>query len=375
MKLLFLIESLGRGGAEQALVNILPELKAQGVECEVAFLQGSSELESEITSLGVPVHSLKLSHGWNLLEANLKLRRMFQAGHFDVIHSHLFFSNLHLGLCQGNALRQTRAKRLTTFHSLEFEREPAKTPWKRLRRRFYERALRRLDAHTAVSHAIAEQVLRQKQLVDLKVEVIPNPLSEKIFEHRKHVESEMDQTVRNRTFKIVVPARLIPEKGHRVLFSALVELNDPSIEVHCYGKGPLDSELRSFISSHHLGGHVFLHEPLSQTELWDQISGSDLVVLPSLSEGFGMAAAEAMALEVPVIASRIGGLAEVIVDSQEGLLFDPGDAKALAAKIIQIRNDSALRAKLTAAGRKKIESYRPKLIARQWRMFYEGLTS
>jgi glycosyltransferase involved in cell wall biosynthesis len=325
------------------------------------------------------VHSLKLSHGWNLLEANLKLRRMLQAGRFDVIHSHLFFSNLHLGLCQANALRQTRAKtgakRLTTFHSLEFEREPAKTPWKRLRRRFYERALRRLDAHTAVSQAIAEQVLRQKQLVGLKVEVIPNPLSEKIFEHRKPAVSEGGQPSPNRPFKIVVPARLIPEKGHRVLFSALVELNDPSIEVHCYGRGPLDSELRRFISSHHLEKQVILHEPLSQIELWDQISASDLVVLPSLSEGFGMAAAEAMALEVPVIASRIGGLAEVIVDSQEGLLFDPGDVKSLAAKIVQIRNDSALRAKLTTAGRKKIESYRPKLIAKQWRMFYESLTS
>ena len=369
MKLLFLIETLGRGGAEQALVNILPELKALGVECEVAFLHGSSELESEIRAQGIRVHSLNLSHGWNLPEGHLKLRRLIQAGRFDLVHSHLFFSNLLLGMSF------SRVKTVMTFHSLEFEREPAKTPWKRLRRHFYERALLRLDAHTAVSHAIADQVLRQKRLAALKVDVVHNPLSDKIFQHPgKSTPSESSSSASTRQFKICVPARLIPEKGHAVLFSAIAQLNDPSLEVHCYGKGPLDAELRSFISTHQLDRQIFIHDPLSQPELWNKIAASDLVVLPSLSEGFGMAAAEAMALGVPVIASRIGGLSEVITDQKEGLLFNPGDAKALTEKIIQLRNDPALCLALASSARKKIESYRPRLIARQWKTLYEGLS-
>jgi glycosyltransferase involved in cell wall biosynthesis len=378
MKLLFLIETLGRGGAEQALVNILPELKAQGIQCEVAFLRGSSELESEIRALGIRVHSLNLSHGWNLPEGLLKLRRLIKAGRFDVVHSHLFFSNLLLGLHFGGAFRRSRqsfrVKTMMTFHSLEFEREPAKTPWKRFRRRLYEKALLRLDAHTAVSRAIAEQVLRQKQLATLKVDIVHNPLSDKIFQHAgKPTGVASSFSTSTQPFKICVPARLIPEKGHVVLFSAIARLNDLSIEVNCYGKGPLDAELRSFISTHQLDRQIFIHDPLSQPQLWDKIASSDLVVLPSLSEGFGMAAAEAMALGVPVIASRIGGLSEVVTDQKEGLLFDPGDAKSLAEKITQLRNDPALCLALVTSARMKTESYRPKLIARQWKSLYEAL--
>jgi glycosyltransferase involved in cell wall biosynthesis len=374
MKLLFLIETLGRGGAEQALVNILPELKAQGVEGEVAFLHGSSELESEIRAQGIRVHSLNLSHGWNLPEGLLKLRRLIQAGRFDVVHSHLFFSNLLLGLSFEGTPRTSRAKTMMTFHSLEFEREPTKTPWKRLRRHFYERALLHLDAHTAVSHAIADQVRRQKRLTALKIEVIHNPLSDKIFRHPgKPTAVASGSSTSIQPFKICVPARLISEKGHAVLFSAIAQLGDPTIEVHCYGKGPLDTELRSFISTHQLVNQIFIHDPLSQAELWNEIASSDLVVLPSLSEGFGMAAAEAMALGVPVIASRIGGLSEVVTDQKEGLLFDPGDAKALADKIVQLRNDPALCLALASSARKKTEFYRPKLIAQQWKTLYQGL--
>jgi glycosyltransferase involved in cell wall biosynthesis len=82
----------------------------------------------------------------------------------------------------------------------------------------------------------------------------------------------------------------------------------------------------------------------------------DMVVMPSLRESFGLVAIEAMAMEVPVIASRIGGLEEVVEHERTGVLVAPGDAVVLADHIQQLKGDPGMRKKMGKAGRQRVEA-------------------
>jgi len=84
------------------------------------------------------------------------------------------------------------------------------------------------------------------------------------------------------------------------------------------------------------------------------LAAADVVALPSLQEGLGVAALEAMAAGRPVVASRVGGLTEAVVHEETGLLVPPGDPTALATALVRLARDPGLRARLGAAGRARV---------------------
>jgi N-acetyl-alpha-D-glucosaminyl L-malate synthase BshA len=102
--------------------------------------------------------------------------------------------------------------------------------------------------------------------------------------------------------------------------------------------------------------------------------GADLFLLPSESESFGLAALEALACEVPVIATRAGGLPEVVADGETGLLFPVGDVDAMAAGAARLLADEPLRRKMgLAARRRAVERFATDRVVAQYRNLYEGV--
>src|SRR5205085_7244813 len=91
-----------------------------------------------------------------------------------------------------------------------------------------------------------------------------------------------------------------------------------------------------------------------RTDLDACLAAADVAVLPSLQEGLGVAALEAMAAARPVVASRVGGLGEAVVHGETGLLVPPADPGALAAALARLIGDPALRVRLGAAGRARV---------------------
>ena len=85
------------------------------------------------------------------------------------------------------------------------------------------------------------------------------------------------------------------------------------------------------------------------------LAALDVVVVPSLSEASGLTAMEALALGVPVVASRVGGLPEVVADGSTGLLVPPGDAAAIAGAVTRLLDDPVLARSLAAAGTRRVE--------------------
>jgi len=120
------------------------------------------------------------------------------------------------------------------------------------------------------------------------------------------------------------------------------------------GDGPDRSRAEAFCREHHLRERVFFLGNVPNLE--EIVGASDLFLLPSEAESFGMAALEAMASEVPVIATQSGGLPEVVIDGESGYLLPVGDVDSMAARAIEILSDSHLQKRLGRAGRAAAET-------------------
>ncbi|MDH4345322.1 MAG: glycosyltransferase, partial [Thermoleophilia bacterium] len=139
--------------------------------------------------------------------------------------------------------------------------------------------------------------------------------------------------------RVAVVGRLIPIKGHHVLLEAAAaaarEL--PGLEVEIAGAGPLDTELRERATALGLDGKVRF---LGHTPAAEVIERAAVVAVPSLGEGFGMVALEAMERGRAVVASDVGGLPEIVADGTTGVLVPAGDAAALAAALVDLAGNA-----------------------------------
>jgi glycosyltransferase involved in cell wall biosynthesis len=146
--------------------------------------------------------------------------------------------------------------------------------------------------------------------------------------------------------------RLSPEKGHGFLLAAFREVIAavPKARLVLAGEGPLRSRLQAQVAEWGLGDHVIFAGYRDDVEAI--IAASDLLVMPSLREGFGDPIIEAMALHRPVIASRVGGMVEIVHDGETGLLVPPGDPGALALAIINLLREPQARERMGLQGRR-----------------------
>lgn len=150
-------------------------------------------------------------------------------------------------------------------------------------------------------------------------------------------------------FRILTVGRLMKHKGQRYLIEAAYLLkNRMDCRFIIAGSGPQYQALMSLCKNFHLTELVTIHQTFSDSQLSDEYRLADIFVLPSIEtsegvEGFGMVLLEAMAYKIPVIASNIGGIAEVIDNGNCGTLVEPANAEALAYAIEYVSNDKNYR--------------------------------
>ncbi|WP_308815742.1 glycosyltransferase family 4 protein [Sphingomonas sp. GV3] len=161
-----------------------------------------------------------------------------------------------------------------------------------------------------------------------------------------------------RPLQLIAVGRLSPEKGQAGLLEAIALLRDRGIGIALtlVGDGPDGAQLKAQSSRLGLDALVrFVGRQDERTAL-ASIAAADVLVLPSFMEGLPVVLMEAMALGVPVIATRVAGIPELVRDGTSGLLFDPADWQGLADAIARLAADPALRARLAVAARQRIET-------------------
>ena len=147
-----------------------------------------------------------------------------------------------------------------------------------------------------------------------------------------------------------------PVKGHVFLLRAIKRLQESGVnDLTCLiaGEGRLEADLKDYAKAAGIEQNVrFLGY---RRDIPDLLGLMDMVIMPSLRESFGIAALEAMAMKLPVVASRIGGLEEVVEHERTGLLVPPSDAAALAEAILRLAENPEMRRNMGEAGRHRVE--------------------
>lgn len=158
-----------------------------------------------------------------------------------------------------------------------------------------------------------------------------------------------------------IVGRLAPQKGHTFLLDAMVEVvkKIPDIFLLVIGDGPLRSSLEEKARCLGIEQNIQWFGVLKQEEVYKLYSIMDVFVMPSIYEGFGLTAAEAMAAGLPVVASSVEGLSEVVVDKETGYLFAPGDSRALAEKLIELLSNPEKRIEVGRKGRERVQELFP----------------
>lgn len=151
-------------------------------------------------------------------------------------------------------------------------------------------------------------------------------------------------------------AQFIPRKGHRFLLAALPGVLDrhPGLQLLLFGRGPLVPEVEAAIAAQGLSGNVRLAGFRDDLARW--MGCLDLVVHPAEMEGLGVSLLQAAAAGVPIIASRAGGMPEVVEDRVNGLLVEPGDVPGLTGAMQRLLGDGGLRAEMGRQGRARIDA-------------------
>lgn len=337
MRVLHLIETLGRGGAERLLVTMLPALDKQGVEPLVGVLKGPLDLKPELETKGIRVIQLPPAHKWNLAANVSALRKLCRDEQVELVHAHLYFPGIYAALLAARG----GPSMVETFHNQAYA-GANKSGLKLTAHRLVRSALLKSGGARffGVSRAVADHYAQALGLG--KVGVLPNAID---MDAIAAASSSARGDAINR-LRIVLPGRLVHEKGHGDLLAALRDADLPPYRLVFLGGGPLERDLHAAAMAS--GIDCTIESGLGHAEFLQELAQADIVVAPSRFEGFGIAAAEAMALGKPVVASDAGGLPGVIGDA--GVLFPTGDVAALRRALEALARDSSRQEELGRLG-------------------------
>ncbi len=341
MRVVHVIKATGLAGAERHLLDLLPALRARGWDARLLVLldhqHPPQELFDEAARREIPTSRLPIRHH---LDPGLRARlvRHFKAERPDIVHTHLLHADLY-GI--GAARRAGVPVVVSTRHDeLAFRR---RWPFRWLHRRLWAQA----DGGIAVSKSIL-RFCREVEGSRTEMRVIHHGIATVHPEPVAEARAALGLAVGGAVVGLV--CRLNTHKGAAVGLDAFAALAEefPSATLLIVGEGPLRAALERRVASGGLQDQVrFLGWRTDTQRIY---SALDVLIAPSLYEGFGLTVLEAMAHGVAVLAFRVGALPELVADDETGLLVSPGEQQMLREELRRLLADAALRERLGAAG-------------------------
>lgn len=314
MRVLMLVTDLEMGGTPVVVREVSTRLRRL-MHVEVACLGGWGPVATQIDERGVGVTALDARSAWDVRVVG-RLAQLVRAGDFDVVMSFLLHANAAAALA-------TLGSGVRLIQSIQTTQRWPRWHWS------VQRMIAPLAEAVVVPSASVARVARDWAGVPAsRVHVIPNGVDAAAFDVVRKPAGGWD---------VGFIGRLDPVKRVPDLVEAMRLL--PDARLHLFGDGPERRNIDPSVATLH--GTVPAAEALSRL---------DLLVLPSEAEGFGLVLIEAMAAGVPVVATDVPGIRDVVRHEQNGLLVPPRDPPALAAAIRRMRDDASLRRSLVAHG-------------------------
>ena len=323
------------GGGEVQVLALVSVLAARGHASTVAA-HPEGPLARAAAAAGARVVPLGIANHFDV-RAALVLRRL--APGFDVVHFHTARAHALAPLSRG------RGARLVVTRRMDYV--PAGGPYVRF---LYNRAV---DAVIAISEGVRTALIRVGVRAE-RIRVVPSGIDARALAAPPAARAAVRREwgLGDDEVAVVALGALEVRKGHAVLLAAAAGLASaaPRLRYVFCGEGRQAKALAGAAAA--LDGAARLVG--FRRDVAACLAAADIVALPSLQEGLGVAALEAMAAGRPVVASRVGGLAEAVVHEETGLLVPPGDPTALAAALARLARDPDLRARLGVAGHARV---------------------
>lgn len=324
----------GISGSENHLLLLLPQLRQRGWDVRFLLLHedepGAWELAGRLEAVGIPVEAVRLPRALDPV-AFARVLRVIRRTRPAILHTHLVHADFH-GLAAGRLARVPVL--VSTKHGFNAFRES---------RAFAvaDRALARLaDVNVAISTGLARYLERTEGFAPGSFEVV-----------RYGIVAGPEPPPPPDAPRLAVVGRLIPIKGHEDLLRALAALDDAAVTLDVVGEGELRAPLEALTAELGLGGRVRFRGRVAPAG--PALEEAAVVVVPSHGEGFGLVALEAMERGRAVVATDVGGLPEIVVDGETGLVVPSRDPTALAGALRGLLADPARVVAMGAAGRRR----------------------
>lgn len=389
-KIVHIIPTLALGGAERLVVDLCVNLPRESFACLVITTVAGGPLEEELKNVGIAVvHLDSLIRKPARIKLILWLQRVRALIAFlrqespAILHTHLTSADI-IGWYAG---RQAGVRRIvSTEHNINNDEKK----WQTFLKKMLARAPVRL---VCLSEAIKKYAARVYNFPEKKLQVIYDGVDIQKFAPARFSRADgvadssttvdalttpaaasvaPPSTSAARVPQITCVARLEPQKGHETLLRALALLDDLAWELVLVGEGSLRAYLMELACVLNIRERVnYLGARQDITAI---LRDTDIFVLPSLWEGLGIVVLEAGAAAVPVIASRVGGIPEMIIDKETGLLVPPGDTEALSHALRELLQNPARAREMGDAARARVEQrFALTQTIEKYQMLYESL--
>lgn len=343
MKILHVINNLSFGGAEILLKDLIISLNKEEFTSEVYVLQHiDNSLERSLITSGITIYGPNNLSIYSPAQV-LNLIQHFRHHHYHLVHVHLFPSQLWVALA--TTLARIKVPLITTEHST-FNR----------RRRCYFQFLDRwiyaqYQKVICISGSAQDALVEWIPAISGKTRIIYNGIPYQRFalaqkQNRTHLLGVNDDVP-----LILTIGRLECQKDHATLIRAISQIE--GVHLAIVGDGSMREELVSLVQNLDIAKRV--HFLGFRTDIPQIIKAADIYVQSSHWEGFNIATLEAMAGGLPVVASRVPGLADVVGTS--GLLFDVGDELCLVRQIKDLLDNPSLRLTYSQMGKQRAREF------------------
>ena len=341
----------GIGGSERHLLTLLPALAERGVDVAFLGLDDPAWDPSDFyDALTVPALRLRAPRDLD----PLLLARTLRAVDADVVHTHLVHADLYGGL----AAKLRGARLVSTKHNDD--------PFRRGPFRHVERRLLRLaDRVVTITDALREFTIAEVGGDPRKIETIHYGLDELPPAWGENPPDTIPDGARI----VLTTSRLVVQKGVDVAVRSVAGLPDDCVLV-VLGEGPERAHLEQLAEEVGVAGRVFLLGRVPDVAAW--LRRAAVYVQPSRWEGFGLGVLEAMHASLPVVATRVSSLPELVLDGETGYLVPGEDPAALAAAVVRALDAP----QLGAAGRvRAVREFSVARMADKHLALYETLVS
>jgi glycosyltransferase involved in cell wall biosynthesis len=366
LKILKVATGLAYGGAETQLKNVALRLKQRGWSLSVVSMLPPRAYVEELEAAGICVYNLRMRRKVPDPRAVLRLAAIMRRERPLLIHSHMIHANL---LARMTRLFVKVPVLICTAHSI--------TEGGRPRELAYRLTDSLADITTQVSEAGKQRYIQVGAVPPHKIVCIPNGIDTSRFQPNPTVR----QAVREQlgcapdAFVWLTVGRLEPVKNHLKLLCAFREVAavHPHARLLIAGQGPLQAAIEQRIAE--LGLAERVHLLGVRRDIPDLLNATDAFVLPSLWEGMPLTLLEASATALPIVATDVGGNAEVVLEGETGYLVPVKDTEALAQAMLRVMNLSeADRSAIGQAGRAQVvQNFDLERVIDRWEALYREL--